>query len=82
MEKKAKTVVHILAFHSYTIVKGLTSVVIVVSAFLRSVFEYEVTLTFTAGFFLVIGMFVGYSVAFYSIKLLRDRDVKSRFPLN
>ncbi|MBS1976576.1 MAG: hypothetical protein JST46_04360 [Bacteroidetes bacterium] len=71
-----------LTYHSYTIVKVGSASILLVIVLAYYLFKVEISLPIVAIFFFVSGIFVGYVIAYYSIKYLRDEGIKKRFPLN
>ena len=71
-----------LAYHSYTIIKIVAALVLLVVTLLKYLFKIEASLPMVAIVFLIGGIYVGYVIAYYSIKYLRDENVKKKLPLN
>ena len=71
-----------LAVNSYTTIKIMAASMLLIVTFLKYLFNVEMSLPIVAVFFLIVGIYVGYVVAYYSIKYLRDEDVKKKLPLN
>jgi hypothetical protein len=70
-----------LARSSFSIVK-IMFVASLVGAFILKLFTEQIPLLITAIFFLITGIYVGYVIAYYSIKYLREDDIKKKLPLN
>lgn len=51
-------------------------------AFLFKCFYGDIPILFVAIFFLYTGVFIGYSIAYYSIKYIHDKDIVDRLPIN
>lgn len=70
-----------LALKSYAIV-SIVFIVNFTTVFFLRFFIDQIPLVVTAIFFLITGIYVGYVIAFYSIKYLREDDIKKKLPLN
>lgn len=72
-----------IALHSYTIVRvvfGVSFLSLIVSYYF--IFGNATPLWIFCSFFLATGIFMGYVIAYYSIKFLNREDIKNRLPLN
>jgi hypothetical protein len=70
-----------LAFHSYSIIKICAALALVLAALLKF-FLNDMPLLFAIVFFFVIGIYIGYVMAYYSIKYLRKEGFKDSLPVN
>lgn len=71
-----------LALHSYTIVKIGAAATLLIIALIKYILKVQMSLPFVAVFFSIAGIYVGYTIAYYSIKYLREEEIKKQLPLN
>lgn len=71
----------ILAEKSYAIV-SIAFIVNFTTVFFLKFFVDPIPLVITAIFFLITGVYVGYIGAYYSIKYLKEENMKNKLPLN
>ena len=71
-----------LAHHSYSIVKILVATILVVISLSSYFFKIEMSLPIAATVFFAGGLYVGYVIAYYSIKYLREENMKKKLPFN
>jgi hypothetical protein len=70
-----------LAFHSYTIVKIVAAATLLIIA-LMSYLNIPLSLPIVSLSFLIGGIYVGYVIAYYSIKYLKEENIKKKLPFN
>ena len=74
-------ILYTLAKKSYSIV-SILFVVSFSSVFILRYFVERIPLLITAVFFLIAGVYMGYLIAYYSIKYLKEENMKKNLPLN
>ena len=71
-----------LAYHSYTLVKTMAILILFLVVALNYLFKIEISPPIIAIFFFLEGIYVGYTIAYYSIKYLKNESLKKKLPLN
>jgi len=71
-----------MAFHSYSIVKLVAASALLTVVIWKYYVDINLTLPVVALFFFIEGVFVGYVIAYYSIKYLRTDGIKEKLPQN
>lgn len=80
-EKRKHKLLEKLANSSFGMVKILFSFSFIM-AFIIKCFYDGTSLLLAAIFFLNSGIYIGYSIAYYSIKYIQHNDIKKSLPLN
>ncbi len=70
-----------LAKNSFALVNILFSLSFII-AFIVKCFYDGTSIIFLAIFFLNVGIYIGYCLAYYSIKYIQHNDIKKSLPLN
>lgn len=71
-----------LALHSYTIVRILFGFSFMAVVLLQSFIYDNVPKLIFYFFFLITGIFIGYTIAYFAIKYLNKEDFKNKLPMN